>query len=160
MARKFRQANEGFDWVCEGKTDDEKIARLKEWASVNQTVVPMVRWGVGAEEVDWGLPEGMPATAKLAKDLPDGMGDTTIQMEWRRISTFTNPESNLRNVPQWKREMNWLQILEGLHHKEASVLTAIKDKALLTLYPLESSLKGLGITEYNKPKKKRTSKKK
>lgn len=155
MARKFRQANEGFDWVFEAKSKKEKIERLKEWASTNQTVVPMVRWGVGAEEIDWGLPEGMPNTAKLDKDLPEGMGDTTIQMEWRRISTFTDPNSNLHNVPQWKKEMNWLQILEGLHHKEATLLTAIKDKALFDLYPMEPLLKDLGITEYNKPKKKK-----
>lgn len=160
MSRKFRQANEGFDYVFEGKDKKEQIERLKEWASGNQTVVQLVRWGVGAELVEWGLPEGMPTTAKLAEDMPDGMGDTTIQMEWRRISTFTDPNSNLSKVPQWKREMNWLQILEGLHHKEAKLLTAIKDRKLLDVYPLEPLLKDLGIKEYVKPKKKRTTKKK
>jgi hypothetical protein len=155
MARKFRQANEGFDWVFEVKGKDEQIARLKEWASTNQTVVPLVRIGVGAEKVEWGLPEGMPETVKLEKDLPEGMGDTTIQMEWRRINTFMNPEGNLRNLPTWKQEMNWLQIIEGLHYKEAAVLTAVKDGTLLKLYPkLEKLLKDLGITEYNKPVKK------
>jgi len=160
MARKFRQANEGFDWVFEVNGKDEQIARLKEWASTNQTVVPLVRIGVGAEKVEWGLPEGMPETVKLEKDLPEGMGDTTIQMEWRRINTFMNPEGNLRNLPTWKQEMNWLQILEGLHYKEAAVLTAVKDGTLLKLYPkLEKLLKDLGITEYNKPVKKTRKKK-
>jgi len=159
MARKFRQADEGFDWVFEAKTKEEQIARLKEWASVNQTVVPMVRIGTGAEKPEWGLPEGMPETTKIDTSLPEGMGDTTIQMEWRRIKTFLNPEGNLRNLPTWKQEMNWMQILEGLHHKEAAVLTAIKDGKLLKLYPkLEKLLPDLGITEWNKTRKPRKKK--
>jgi hypothetical protein len=159
MARKFRQANEGFDWVFQVETKEEQITRLKEWASTNQTVVPLVRMGVGAEKVEWGLPEGMPETTKLDKDMPDGMGDTSIQMEWRRIKTFMNPQGNLRNLPAWKQEMNWMQILEGLHHKEAAVLTAVKDGTLLKLYPkLEKMLPDLGISEYNKPKKTRKKK--
>jgi hypothetical protein len=160
MARKFRQANEGFDYVFEAKSKDEQIARLKEWASINQTVVPLVRIGVGAEKVEWGLPEGMPETVKIDKDIPDGMGDASIQMEWRRIQTFLDPNGNLRNLPTWKQEMNWVQILEGLHHKEAAILTAVKDGTLLKMYPkLEKLLKDLGIEEYNKPVKKTRKKK-
>ena len=160
MAKKFRQANEGFDWVFEAKGKDEQIARLKEWASGNQTVVPMVRIGVGAEKVEFGLPSGMPETVKIDKEIPDGMGDASIQMEWRRIQTFLDPNGNLKNLPTWKQEMNWVQILEGLHWKEADVLTAVKDGTLLKLYPkLEKLLKDLGIEEYNKPVKKTRKKK-
>ena len=160
MARKFRQINEGLDWVFEVTKKEEQIVRLKEWASTNQTVVPIVRMGVGAEKVEWGLPEGMPETVKIDKDIPDGMGDTTIQMEWRRIKTFLDPNGNLRNLPPWKQEMNWMQILEGLHHKEAAILTAVKDGKLLKIYPkLEKLLPDLGITEYNKPVKKTRRKK-
>lgn len=159
MARKFRQVNDALDWVFEVTKKDEQIARLKEWASTNQTVVPLVRIGVGAEKPDWGLPEGMPETTKLQEDLPEGMGDTTIQMEWRRINTFLDPNNNLRNLPTWKQEMNWMQILEGLHPTEAKILTAVKDGELLKMYPkLEKLLKDLGITEYNKPPEKKTRK--
>jgi hypothetical protein len=159
MARKFRQVNEGFDWVFKAETVEEQVKRLKEWGSTNQTVVPVVRYGVGAEKVEWGLPEGMPETVKLEKDIPVGMGETTIQIEWRRINTFLDPKGNLRNLPTWKQEMNWVQVLEGLHYKEAEVLTAMKDGTLLELYPqLEKLLPTLGITEYNKPKKTRKKK--
>ena len=159
MARKFRQVNEGFDWVFQAETVEEQVKRLKEWGSTNQTVVPVVRYGVGAEKVEWGLPEGMPETVKLEKDIPVGMGETTIQIEWRRINTFLDPKGNLRNLPTWKQEMNWVQVLEGLHYKEAEVLTAMKDGTLLELYPkLEKLLPTLGITEYNKPKKTRKKK--
>ena len=161
---KFRQADEGFDWVLKGETVDEQVSRLKQWAKTNQTLVPLVRMGVGAEKVDWNLPEGMPENHKIKDDIPEGMGETSIQIEWRRISQFYNPESNMNKLPDWKREMNWLQILEGVHANEAKVLTAVKDATLLEVYPkLEGLMEPLGITEYNKPKpakKKRAPRKK
>ena len=82
-------------------------------------------------------------------------------MEWRRIKQFVDPASNMKNLPTWKQEMNWLQILEGVHPNEAKILTAVKDGNLLGLYPkLEKLMETLGITEYNKPKKKRKPRKK
>ena len=77
--------------------------------------MPLVRIGVGAEKPDWRLPEGQPETAKIDDNTPDGMGQTTIQLEWRRVKQFFDPASNMNNLPDWKREMNWMQILEGVH---------------------------------------------
>ena len=151
---KFRQMDEGFEWVFKAETADEQVTRLKQWAGTNQALVPLVRIGVGAENPDWRLPDGMPDTVKIDEEMPDGMGSTTIQLEWRRIKQFFDPESNMNNLPDWKREMNWLQILEGLHHSEAKILTAIKDGKLLKAVPqLKKLMKPLGIEDYNgKPK--------
>ena len=159
--QKFRQMNEGFNFVFEVDAIDEQVTRLKQWGQTNQTLVPIVRLGIGADKADWGLPEGMPDSTKLEEGTPDGLGATSIQLEWRRIKQFTDPNSNMKNLPPWKQEMNWLQILEGIHPEEAKVLTAVKDGKLLDLYPkLEKLMEPLGITEYNKPKKKRTPRKK
>lgn len=156
---KFRQTNEGFDWVLEGESVAEQVKRLKSWAQTNQTLVPLVRLGVGAVKVEWNLPEGMPESTKIDDNTPDGMGQTSIQLEWRRIKQFFDPESNMNNLPGWKREMNWLQILEGVHPKEAKILTAVKDGTLLEVYPkFEKLLETLGIEEYNKPPPKKKSK--
>lgn len=159
--QKFRQMNEGFNFVFEVDTIDEQVTRLKQWGKTNQTLVPIVRLGVGADKADWQLPEGMPDSTKLEEGTPDGLGATSIQMEWRRIQQFTDPQSNMKNLPPWKQEMNWLQILEGIHPAEAKILTAVKDGKLLELYPkLQKLMEPLGITEYNKPKKKRAPRKK
>ena len=154
---KFRQMNEGFDWVFKVDEIEQQVTRLKQWAQTNQALVPLVRIGVGAEKVTWNLPDGVPETAKIDKDMPEGMGGTTIQLEWRRIKQFYDPESNMNNLPDWKREMNSLQILEGLHHTEASILTAIKDGKLLKEIPkLKKLMSPLGITDYNgKPKRRK-----
>ena len=157
---KFRQVDEGFEWVFKADGVEAQVARLKQWAENNQTLVSIVRWGVGAQKVDWGLPSGMPDTIKLDEDIPAGMSDTTIQMEWRRINAFSNPNGNMQKLVDWKREANWMQVLEGLHHIEAKWLTAAKDGTLLELCPqLETLLPALGIEEYNVPVKKKQRKK-
>ena len=108
---KFRQVNEALDWVFEAPKKDQ-VDRLKTIAKKNQTIVPFVRWGVGAEKIEWRLPEGMPETTKIKDDIPDDMGESTLTIEFRRIKSFTDPTSNMQNLPDWKREMNWMSILE------------------------------------------------
>jgi len=160
MQSNFRQVNEGFKWVFSVDQPEEQVARLKQWAEKNQTVVPMVRMGVGAEKPDWRLPEGMPKTTKIDKDIPEGMGETTLTLEWRRVRQFFDPNSNMNNLVEWKREQQWVNILESIQVDEAEVLTAVKDGELLSLYPkLEKCLPILGIEEYNKPPRKSAKKK-
>ena len=156
MAKKFRQLDEAFDWIFEPRSKKQQVERIKELAAGNQTVVPFVRWGVGAEKVEWGLPEGIPDKTDIEDDIPQGMGESTLALEFRRIKQFTDPNSNVKNLPPWKQEGLWASILEGVHHKEAEILTAVKDQQLIALYPkLEGILETLGITEYVKPKKKK-----
>ena len=157
---RFRQINEGFEWVFKGENAEEQVQRLKQWASTNQAIVPVVRHGVGAEKADWGVPDGMPTTVKFEDDTPEGLGATSISLEWRRISGFITANSNIKNLKQAQREMVWVQILEGVHPVEAKILTHVKDGTLLEMYPtLETLLPTLGIKEYNKPVVKKAKRK-
>lgn len=159
--QKFRQINEALDWVMKGEDKKDRTERLIEVARGNQVIVPVVKLGVGADKAEWNLPEGRPERAKIQEDIPEGMGESTLTIEWRRVKGFIEEGSNMNKLPTWKREGVWLQILEGVHHKEADILTAVKDGTLLSIYPkLEELLGGIGITEYTKPKKKRAPKKK
>lgn len=154
MAQAFRQIDEGFEWVFKAESKEDVVKRLKEWGAKCQVLVPIVRIGVGAEKPNWDLPEGMPEGIKLQEDLPAGMSDTTLQLEWRRVRQFIDPNSNMSNLIAWKREQQWINLLQGIHHTEAKLLTAVKDGKLLEMYPrLEEALPLLGITEYNKPQK-------
>jgi hypothetical protein len=160
MNNNFRQVNEGFKWVFDADKPEEQVQRLKTWASKNQAVVPMVRMGVGAEKVEWNLPDGMPESTKIQADIPEGMGETTLMLEWRRVKQFVDPSSNMNNLPPWKREQQWVNILEAVQVEEAKILTAVKDGVLLSLYPkLEKCLPLLGIEEYNKLPRKSAKKK-
>ena len=69
---KFRQMDEGFEWVFKAETADEQVTRLKQFWN-QPTLVPLVRIGVGAENPDWRLPDGMPDTVKIDEEMPDGM---------------------------------------------------------------------------------------
>ena len=159
MQNNFRQVNEGFKWVFDAAKPEEQVQRLKTWAAKNQSIVPIVRLGVGAEKADWRLPEGMPETAKIQNDIPEGMGETTLTLEWRRVKQFIDPNSNMNNLPDWKREQQWVNILEAIQVEEAKILTAVKDGELLKLYPkLEKCLPILGIEEYNKAPRKSNKK--
>ena len=149
---KFRQLDEAFNWAIKGEGVEEQVHRLKVLAKSNQTVIPVFRIGVGAEKYDWGIPEGIPDVAKIKNDVPAGLSQSTISLEWRRIKGFIDPNSNMKKLPKWKQEVAWCQILESVHPAEALLLTKIKDGKLLEMYPdFEDMLPTLGITEYNKP---------
>ena len=65
-------------------------------------------------------------------DAPEGTEHTLLQKEVRRLYHFIkggNPALN-----QNKREMMFVQMLEGLHKDEAELLIAAKDKTLHRKY--------------------------
>jgi len=154
-----RQVDECLEEIFKAEGIEAQVLAMKAWAKKSQFAVQLVRIGVGADKVEWNLPEGMPETVKLEEDIPVGMGETTIGMEWRRIKHFFTPDSNMNKLVDWKREQQWINMLEGLHHIEAKIMTAVKDGKLLELYPeMEKLLPEIGIKEWNKPeppKKKR-----
>ena len=66
----------------------------------------------------------------------------------------------MQNVPAYKREMSWLQMIEGMHWKEANIMIHIKDQTLLNIYPnMHEVLTTLGVN-INIEASQETSKKK
>ena len=80
--------------------------------------------------VNWYLPEGSPPFKKEV-DKPMGYQQTTIQNELRRFYIWGNPDTN---IPKVKKESLFIEMLEGLHHTEAEIVLACKDKKLFSLY--------------------------
>lgn len=81
------------------------------------------------KSVKFDLPEGVPPYKK-DENIPVGMGNSNIYMEARRLYIFM-PDKVL---PRLKKEMLFIQILEGLHYLEAEMLCAVKDKILQKKY--------------------------
>lgn len=139
------QLNEKLDWIVEAPTLDEQVARAKTIIAQDVTFVPFLRMGVVAAEKLVGLPEGMPDTYKPETDMPDGVADTAARMEFRRIKNFV-AEGSMASLPAHRRETIWVQLLEGMHWKEAEILVHIKDQTLLQMYPqLQAICTQLGI---------------
>lgn len=126
--------NEKLDYIAQGETLEAQVNRAREIARMDVTFAPLMRMAVIVEEKLTGIPEGMPDTYKPETSIPDGISDTTARQEFRRIKNFL-PKGSMQNVPAHKRELSWIQMLEGMHWKEANVLVHIKDQTLLQLYP-------------------------
>ncbi len=93
--------------------------------------------------IEWLLPEGdVPFTPN---DQPDGAGDGQMRLssQVRMLHNFVKlnrddidmePVFGNPSINRTKREMMFIQLLEGLHEDEAKVVILAKDKALHRTY--------------------------
>lgn len=153
--------NEKLDYIAKGESLEEQVARAKQVASIDSSFAGLMRMATVIEEKITGLPEGMPDTYKPDSTIPDGISETTIRQEFRRIKNFQQGGS-MMNVPVARRELGWIQMLEGMHWKEANLMVHIKDQTFLEIYPnMREVLEMLGVKiSVSAPAKKKTSKKK
>ena len=109
------------------KTKKQKIEFLKQ---NNTDALRMVVKSSFDPNIIWVLPEG-PVPFK-PNDVPEGTEHTSLQQEARLLYHFIkggNP-----GMSQNKREMMFVQMLEGLQEDEAELLIAAKDKTLHRKY--------------------------
>ena len=113
--------------VSKMKTKKEKVSFLRQYQT---DALRMICKSSFDPKIVWELPEGdVPYTPN---DAPEGTEHTLLQKEVRRLYHFIkggNPALN-----QNKREMMFVQMLEGLHKDEAELLIAAKDKSLHRKY--------------------------
>lgn len=155
--------NEKLDWIAQGSTLDEQVDRTKQVAKIDTTFAPLMRMAVLEAEKLHGLPIGMPDTYKPDTSLPDGFANTDVRAEFRRIKNFQSGGS-MEKIASHKRETLWVQMLEGMHWKEANVMVHIKDQTMLQIYPnMREVLTKLGanitLPEVTETKKKKKPKK-
>lgn len=118
--------HEIFNEVVEAKTKDEKIAILRK--NNNQTIFRILRLCFDpAYALD--LPEGSPPL-KIDRHLPEGVSDTTLYAESRRLYIFEKK----KELSRVKKETLFIQFLEGLHYTEAELIVAAKDGKISKRY--------------------------
>lgn len=118
--------SEVFQKVSNAKTKEEKITILRENSS--DALRKLLIWNYD-ESITSALPVGeVPYTPNEA---PSGTEHTKLEHESRILHHFVKGGSNLA---QTKREMMFIQLLEGLHKSEAEVLCLVKDKSLQSKY--------------------------
>ena len=81
-------------------------------------------------KIKWLLPEGDVPYAR--NDAPEGTEHSVLAYESRKLYHFL--EGGNASITQNKRELMFVQMLEGLHESEADVLCAAKDKVLHQKY--------------------------
>jgi DNA-binding PadR family transcriptional regulator len=76
--------------------------------------------------IKWQIPEGdVPFKRNEAEE---GTEHTLLQKEARKLYNFL--EGGNAELPRFRKEQMFIQMLEGLHSSEAELLIAAKDKKL------------------------------
>ena len=134
--------SEVFQRVSNAKTRAEKIGILQEYKSPALTKLLLCNF---AKSVRFCFPSGQ--TPYTPQERPKGVDHQYMYTEHRLIEKFIAKRVNgvvyygcsgttRPRIQQLKKENLWLQLLEGLHPDEATVMDLIKDKDLTSKYKI------------------------
>ena len=126
------------------KYEDNSVKAVLIW-NFDESVVSMVPEG----EVPYGDPNEQSAfegslsenirnemkggQSATGQDL-DGRNKTSLRKEWTTLYNFVKGGND--TLTKTRREMMFINLLRGLHPKEAEILCLVKDKLLATKYKL------------------------
>ena len=119
--------SEILEEVAKAKTKDTKIKLLRKH---NSAALRMVLKSSFDPRIEWELPEG--EVPYIPNDAPAGTEHMLLVHEAKKLYHYIktgNPK-----LQQTRREIMFVQLLESLHHSEASLLVAAKNKKLHQLY--------------------------
>ena len=134
--------SEVFQRVSNAKTRAQKIEILQEYKSPALTKLLLCNF---AKSVRFCFPSGQ--TPYTPQERPKGVDHQYMYTEHRLIEKFIAKRVNgvvyygcsgttRPRIQQLKKENLWLQLLEGLHPDEATVMDLIKDKDLTSKYKI------------------------
>ena len=113
--------------VDKAETNDAKIAILRKNDS---TPLRQVLKGAFDPAIVWELPEGTPPYKE--NEAPAGTEHTLLFTESKRLWHFVKGADP--KLTKTRKEMMFIQMLEGLHADEAKLLISVKEKNLNTTY--------------------------
>lgn len=121
--------------VSNAKTKEEKIRILRE----NETpaLKKLLIWNFDPE-VKSALPDGEVPYEK--NDCPIGTEHTRLDQQDRLFHNFVLGGNF--DLSQSKKEVMFIQMLEGLHESEAEILCLVKDKSLGKKYRITQNVVG------------------
>ena len=115
--------------VSNAKTKSKKIEILKQLRT--DALTSVLIWNYDSSVISM-VPEGeVPFTPN---DAPAGTEHTRILQEYRNLYHFVKGGNDTLNRPT--RERMFVQMLEGLHADEASLICLIKDRKLQKKYKI------------------------
>ena len=113
--------------VNNAKDKPKKIEVLKSNDSVP---LRQVLKGAFDPKIEWELPEGTPPYQ--VNDAPAGTEHTTLYTEAKKLWHFVKGADE--QLSKTKKEMMFIQMLEGLHKDDAELMIAVKEKSLNKRY--------------------------
>ena len=119
--------NEVLDLVTEQKTDAKKVAILKEYEC--DILKSLFIWNFDDSIISL-LPEGK--VPYKPNENPLGTDHSSLRREQRNLYMFVKGGNDALSTI--RRETIFIQMLEGLHPKEADIIVAVKDGDLEDMY--------------------------
>ena len=120
--------HEIFELASEQKTKAKRVAILKEYR--NDSVTAVLIWNYD-EKVVSSVPEGVVPFKQ--NQGPVLTYHTSLRREWKNLYHFIKGGND--SLSAIRRETMFIQMLEGLHPKEAEIICYVKDKDLKSIYP-------------------------
>lgn len=119
--------SEILDKVSKAKTKDKKIEILRKH---NSDALRTVLKSSFDPNIEWALPEG--DVPYIRNEVPEGTEHTMLSFESRKLYNFIVGGNG--KLARNRREMMFIQLLEGLHPAEADIVIAAKDGKLHQKY--------------------------
>ena len=121
--------NEILELVDEQKSDAKKVAILQEYEC--DILKSLFIWNFDDSVISL-LPEGK--VPYKPNENPLGTDHSSLRREQRNLYLFVKGGND--SISTIRRETIFIQMLEGLHPKEADIVIAVKDKALEDMYDI------------------------
>ena len=119
--------HEILELVSEQRTKTKKVEFLKEYR--DDALTAILIWNFD-ESVISAIPEGQ--VPYKENEVPVGTDHTSLRREWKQLYHFIQGGNN--ELSNLRRESMFIQMLEGLHPKEAEIICLVKDKRLTDVY--------------------------
>ena len=119
--------NEILELVSEQKTDAKKVALLKEYEC--DALKSLFIWNFDDSVISL-LPPG--TVPYKPNENPLGTDHSSLSREQRNLYMFVKGGNDALSTI--RRETIFIQMLEGLHPKEADIVIAVKDRGLEDMY--------------------------
>ena len=119
--------SEILELVHKQRSKAKKVQVLKEYR--DDALTALLIWNFDPS-VTSALPDGpVPYTPN---DVPEGTDHTSLRREWKNLYHFIKGGNDGLNG--LRRESMFVQMLEGLHPREADLICLVKDKRLSDKY--------------------------
>ena len=119
--------HEILELVGEQRTKAKRVEILKEYRDDSLTAILI--WNFD-DRVQSAVPDGQ--VPYKENEVPVGTDHTSLRREWKQLYHFIKGGND--TLSSLRRESMFIQLLEGLHPKEAEILVLVKDKDLGTKY--------------------------
>lgn len=121
--------HEVLELACKQRSKAKKVEILQEYR--DDSITAVLIWNFD-DTVESAIPAGQ--VPYKENEVPVGTDHTSLRREWRQLFHFVKGGNS--TLSSLRRETMFIQMLEGLHPKEAEIICLIKDKKLTDVYKL------------------------